>query len=371
MKQKEFKSAQILNSTNFFNPLFNLNVMKNRLSVLVLALFATSVAAFGQALPGTKAVPLSCVLNDPLNPVAGRPYDYSAIINPTGGSAYWYATKSTTFTTAGVRVATEIPANGTAIETGATNYQTSAVSPTSPTTTRVTWTSAGLDGVNATTSPLFMVVEYAGPTCANNLKVMQIIPKIAFTVDITNMTHGATPTSLAYGAAESQCYANVASAVFNAGKMDFDYGVNVLYFEVIGANFTGLYKPTLKLSGLQGTQTADIDWGYAVGTYSNNLTTNSAAPSVTTPQFTVTTTDPKTDEGVSIYVRVTIKNHGWEGLGNDNITLAVEAVDGTSAANKDVDPDCTTFTDFGDIAMQTLNARPTITAGTPMVPQNP
>lgn len=345
--------------------------MKKQLSILVFALLSTSAATFGQALPGTKAVPLSCVLNDPLNPVAGRPYDYSAIINPTGGSAYWYATKSTTFTSAGVRVATEIPADGVSIATGATNYQTSAVSPTSPTTTSVTWTSAGLDGVNATTAPLFMVVEYAGPTCANNMKVMQIIPKNAFTVDITNMVHGAAPTPLAYGVAESQCYANVASAIFNAGKIDIDYGVNVLYFEVIAANFTGSYKPTLKLTGLQGTQTADIDWGYAIGTYSNNLLTNQTGSPILTSQFTVATTAPKTDEGVSIYVRVTIKNHGWEGLGNDNITLAVEAVDGTATANKDVDPDCTTFTDFGDLAMQTLNARPAVTPGTPMIPQNP
>jgi len=370
MKQKELKSAQNLNTSNYFNSLFNLNVMKNQFAILVLALIATSAAAFGQALPGTKAVPLSCVLNDPLNPVAGRPYDYSAIINPTGGTSYWYATKSTTFTTAGVRVATEIPADGVSIATGATNYRTPAVSPTSPTTTNVTWTSAGLDGVNATTTPLFMVVEYAGPTCANNMKIMQIIPKIAFTVDITNMAHGAAPTSLAYGVAESQCYANVASAVFNAGKIDIDYGVNVLYFEVIGANFTGSYKPTLKLTGLQGTQTADIDWGYAIGTYPSNLVTNQAGSPFTTSQFTVTTSAP-TDQGVSIYVRVTIKNHGWEGLGNDNITLAVEAVDGTAAANKDVDPDCVTYTDFGDFAMQTLNARPTVTPGTPMIPQNP
>ncbi len=211
---------------------------------------AATATVFGQALPGTKAVPLTCAANDPLNPIAGRPYDYTAIINPTGGTAYWYATKSTTFTTAGARVAVEIPADGAAIATGAVNYRTSAVSATSPTKTTVTWTSAGLDGVDATTKPLFMVVEYAGATCADNLKVMQILPKVAFTVDITNMKHGATPTPLAYGTAENQCFDKVQSAKFNAGKIEIDYGTNVLYFEVIGANFTGTYKPTLKLSGI-------------------------------------------------------------------------------------------------------------------------
>jgi hypothetical protein len=344
--------------------------MKKQLIILS-SLLALNSAVFSQALPGTKAVPLTCDLSNPLQPVAGRPYNYSAVINPTGGTAYWYATKSTSFMTGGTRSATEIPADGTSILSGATNYMTSATSSSSPTSTTVTWTSAGLDGVDASAKPLFMVVEYAGPTCANNVKVMQIIPKIAFTVDITNMKNGATPTPLAYGEAESQCYANVASATFNAGKVDIDYGVNVLYFEVIAANFTNSYKPTLKLTGLQGTQTATIDWGYTAGTYSSNLITDQTGASITTPEFTVNTNSPKTDEGVSIYVRVTIKNHGWEGTGDDNISLAVEAVDGTATANKDVDPDCTTYSPFGDIAMQTLKARPAVTAGTPLVPQNP
>ena len=338
--------------------------MKKQIFILIMAVFAASFStAYGQALPGTKAAGLSCTFTDPLNPVAGRAYDYSAIINPVGGSSYWYATKSTTFMTAGSRVATVIPADGVLIANGALNYGISAVSPTSPTTTNVTWTSAGLAGIDAT-HPLFMVVEYSGPTsCANNIKVMQILPKIAFTVDITNMIHGATPTSLAYGTAESQCYDNVGSASFNAvsGKVDIDYGTNVLFFEVIGANFTGSYKPTLKLSGLQGTQTATIDWGYAAGTIATNLVTDVAAPGVTTPQFIVATSEAATNDGVSIYVKVTVKNHGWEGLANDAIKLAVEAVDATVAANKDVDQDCTTTTDFGDEAIQTLNARPTVT----------
>lgn len=346
--------------------------MKKQILFLIVAIIAATTTAFGQALPGTKAVALTCPATDPLNPIAGRPYDYSAVINPTGGTGFWYATKSTTFTTAGARVATEIPADGVSIATGATNYRTSAVSPTSPTKTTVTWTSAGLDGVNSTTAPLFMVLEYAGASsCSDNLKIMQIIPKIAFTVDITNMVHGATPTSLAYGVAENQCFDKVGSAKFVAGKVEIDYGTNVLYFEVIGANFTGSYKPTLKLSGLLGTQTATIDWGYTPVTIATNLVTDVAAPGVTTPQFTVATSQPTTNEGVSIYVKVTVKNHGFEGLADEPITLAVEAVDGTTTANKDVDPDCLAFTDFGDLAMQTLNLRPLVTTTPVSLPQVP
>ena len=286
--------------------------MKKQILFLIVASFASTATTFGQALPGTKPVPLACTFNDPINPVAGRAYDYSAIINPTGGTSYWYATKSTTITTAGVRVAVEIPADGMLIAIGATNYRTSAVSPTSPATTNLTWTSEGLAGIDAT-HPLFMVVEYTGPTCANNTKVMQILPKVAFTVDITNMTHGATPAPLPYNTPENQCYADVSSAIFNAGKMDYDYGTNVLYFEVIGANFTGTYKPTLRLSGLQGSQTATIDWGYTAGAIGINLVTDVVAPGVTTAQFTVTTTEPSTADGVSIYLCKSNCQKSWLG----------------------------------------------------------
>lgn len=360
--------------------------MKKQAIALVSLLMAINSVVLGQALPGTPSRPLTCPLTDPLQPVAGRPYDYSAVINPTGGTAYWYATKSINFITGGVRPAgIEIPADNTNNNILSSldplvlsNYMKPAVSPSSPTTTRVTWTSKVLDGVNATTAPLFMVVEYTG-SCANNVKVMQIKPKIAFTVDIANMAHpvapSTIPTPLAYGAVESQCYANVASAKFNAatGNIDIDYGVNVLYFEVIAANFTDSYKPTLKLTGLQGTQTATIEWGYTNGTYPTLAgTANQSGSPITTPQFTVNTNYPKTDLGVSIYVRVTIKNNGWEGLNNDNITLAVEAIDGTLTGNKDIQPDCTiSATTFEDFAMQTLNKRPTVTPGTPMLPRNP
>ncbi len=138
---------------------------------LILLLLTTGMAvtsALGQtAVTGSAPQPVSCT-NDPLHPIAGKPYDYSAIINPAGGTTYWYATKSTTFITAGVRSAVEIQADGTAISSGATNYRTSGAAATSPSTAKVTWTSAGLKGVDDTANPLFMVLEYKGsgtPSC--------------------------------------------------------------------------------------------------------------------------------------------------------------------------------------------------------------
>lgn len=344
--------------------------MKKQLFIFLMAVGSLSLNhAFGQAVPGTAPRPLSCDLTDPLAPVAGRPYTYQATIAPANGTTYWYATKSTTFMNAGARVATQINADGTNIATGATNYMTSASGVSSPSSTTVTWTSAGIMGVTAA-NPLFMVLEYTG-TCANNMKVMKIVPKNAFTVDITNMTHGATPAPLAYDVAESQCYANVASSSWDAAlnNITIDYGVNTMYFEVIAANFTGSYKPTFQLTGLNGTQTADIDWGIAIGAYPNSLGTGLTGATVTAGPATVNTTVPSTANGVSIYVRVTIHNHGWEGLANNNISLAVEAVD--AAGNKDVDATCAIGAGFEDIATQTLNARPTVTGAptTPFLPQ--
>ncbi len=350
--------------------------MKKQIFILVIAIFASVATAFGQnAVKGSAPTALLCT-PDAANPIAGQPYDYSAAINPAGGTAFWYATKSTTFTTAGARVATIIPNDGVALSAAAATPYATAITPASdPTKVTVTWTSAGLAGIDATTNPLFMVVEYAGPTCANNIKVIQIIPKIAFTVDIANMkapvAPATVPTLLGLGVAESQCFANVASAVFNAGKVDIDYGVNTLYFEVIAANFTGSFKPTLKLGGLLGSQTATIAWGYTPATAAANAAGGGAAPGFDSSQITalVDPTVTNTSTGVSIYVAVTISNHGYEGLSNEDVTLAVEAVD--AQGNADVDPDCTTITPYGDITTSTLNLRPTVTTTPVSLPQNP
>ena len=367
------KTINNLNNKQFKNQ-FNLLkqiVMKKQLLLLIVAFFAVTTA-FGQAVnnPAILPVPLTCTTNDPLNPIAGKPYNYEAIIAPTGGTAYWYATKSTTFTTGAARVATEIPADGVAILNTATNYRTSAVAGTSPTSTNVTWTSAGLAGVTAT-NPLFMVVEYDNSAvgCANNIKVMKIVPKVAFTVDITSLKHDDEST-LAYGTAESQCFDDVQSVTYVDPNIVIDYGTNVLYYEVVAANFTDSYLPTFQISGLSGSQEVSVDWGYSKGAYTNNLLTDvAAAATVTTPQATVLTSATSTTNGVSIYVRVTVKNNGFEGTTNQNIALAVEAVD--AQANADVDVDCSTITAYGDIATQTLNARPSVTAGTPQIPQIP
>ena len=347
--------------------------MKKQILILILALFAISFSsAYGQAVhdPAIDAIPVTCA-NGPLNPIAGRPYDYLAEIAPVAGMAYWYATKSTTFTTNGVRVATEIPADGVAIAAGATNYRTLAAAPASPTQTQVTWTTAGLAGVGYPASPLFMVIEYAGPTCANNMKVMKIQPVNAFTLDITNIEN-ATGTTLGYGTAEDQCVDIVRSSSYDAAldNITIDYGADTLFFEVIAANFTGTYTTKIQVTGVQGTQTFDLDWGYVRGTYDQPVVAGQASGLYTSPDQTVATAATNTEHGVSIYTRVIVHNHGFETLAATPISVAVEGHDANN--NPDVLPaTCAPGAGFEDIAMQTINPRPAVTPGTPMLPQKP
>ena len=336
------------------------------LLVLLTGMVATSV--LGQtAVTGSAPKPITCT-DDPLHPIAGKPYDYTAILSPAAGSTYWYATKSTTFVTAGARTATEIQTSLTTILSTATNYRTVATSATSPTKTTVTWASEVLKGVDAT-NPLFMVLEYKGPTCSNNMKVYQILPKNAFTVDILNIkSNGLTP--LAYGTTDTQCYADIASAKYDAptSKMVYDYGINKLYFEVVAANFTGSFTPSFKLSGLKTGQKALVELT-ADKTFATGLTALGAEQSATTGTplvfagTAVTPSSTVTDmtKGISIYLRVTVTNGLYEGLTDDKVVMAVEAVNINNEPDIDNATCAAPASPYEDTAEQTLNMRPTVT----------
>ncbi len=359
-------SERPISIIKIFTPLIILFMKHLMLLLLVTGMVAAT--AYGQPFAVTGSAPQTTTCtDDPLHPIAGKPYDYSAIINPTGGTSFWYATKSTTFVTAGARVATEIPADGVSILAGATNYRTSGASAASPTKTNLTWTSAGLKGVDASANPLFMVLEYKGPTCSNNLKVYQILPKNAFTVDILNIkNNGLTP--LAYGTNDTQCFADIASARFDVptSKMVYDYGVNKLYFEVIAANFTGSFTPSFKISGLKTGQSALVEWTVDK-TFASGLTALGAAQNATNGAdlsfagTAVNTTVPNTTLGVSVYVKVTVTNGLYEGLSDDNITMAVEGVNAAGEADIDNATCAAPASTYEDTAVQTLNMRPTVT----------
>ena len=332
--------------------------MKKQILFFVLALITLGLgSAFGQANHTSSPKDLVSCSNDALHPFAGKPYDYSVTTAPGTGKYTWWATTVPSFITAGVlqNTAANVKVSPDVVATTPADYN-SATSTAS--TIQLTWGSDILAAAMATTpTPTFVAVYYTGTTCADNLKVYQVEPINAFTVDITNVKND-TKAPLAYGTAETQCYAKVQSAIWNpgTGKMVYDYGTNYLYFEVVAANFTGTWIPTFTLSALEAGQTAAIVWDYSTS-FTSPITVTSGTPSATP----VTTALTNTSAGVSIFVKVTISNRTWEGLADKSVTLAVTGTN--SASQRDV-----IFNDCANsdtnTAIQTLKLRPTVTDNT-------
>jgi hypothetical protein len=124
-----------------------------------MAIFAVTFS-FGQSVHHSNPQALTCTAG-PLNPIAGVPYNYTATLAPDQGTAYWYATQSTTFITNGVRSATEQTIGGSFVS-AATNYQTATAGAASPNTSTITWNAVGLNTVTPA-NPLFVVIDYTAP----------------------------------------------------------------------------------------------------------------------------------------------------------------------------------------------------------------
>lgn len=348
--------------------------MKKQIIILLLALFAGFTTAYGQAIHGSDAQPLNlanCAI-DALHPIAGVPFEYSAFVDPELGSAYWYATTATTFIQGGARVPNIEELIGAGVVADALNYMDDNMGDTSPTTTTITWTTGGLAAVDAD-NPLFVVIEYTAPPtdCSNNMKAYLLDPVNAFTVDIMNWDPTNTLPS-GYGVLEEQCYDEIESAVYDIGlgMMDYDFGTNIMYFEVIAANFTESFTPDFQISGLHDNQDALLEYGVTNGIYGVSLGSVTGAGTHTLNGNPVTTVETNTSMGVSIYVRLTISNNDYEGLTTDAVTLAVEGTNSVGEPDVEND-DCDTIVPFGDTATQNLMLRPTITPNTPggFVPQ--
>ena len=342
--------------------------MKKQIFILVMV-FLSATATFGQMKKGSDPQPLSCTPG-PLNPMAGVPYDYSATLVPTGGNFTWWATKDVDFIKSIAGVATNNLATklsvGTDLTATSANYGI-AGGTTNASTVNITWSGATLAGTTEL-SPTFVVMQNdaTGTNCANNLKVYQIKPINGFTVDIKNMDQAKAP--LAYAASYSTCVSKIASAKYDSGTKAIitDYGTNILYFEVVAANFTGSYTPSFQVSGLQTGQSVTsldlfTDAAFATTAIATTLTTgvySTSAPVTVDPSVT------NTSVGVSLYVRLTIANGTYETLTDEPVTLAVN---GTNAAGeKDVlNTDCAQQTNFEDISIQTITARPKVTAVAP------
>ena len=342
--------------------------MKKQIFILVMVLFAATTV-FGQMKKGSDPQPLSCTPG-PLTPMAGVPYDYSALVVPANGNFTWWATKDVDFIKAGVNnLATKLSV-GSDLTAASANYGIPGGT-TNASTVNITWSGATLAGTTDL-SPTFVIVQNdaTGTNCANNLKVYQIKPINGFIVDIKNINQAMAP--LAYVAPYSFCVSSIASAKFSGGAIVTDYGTNVMYFEVVAANFSGSYTPAFQLSGLDPGQSVTslelfTDPAFAttaIPTTLAGVTYSPAAPVAVDGSVSNTST------GVSLYVKLTIANGTYETLTDEPVTLAVN---GTNAAGeKSVDnTDCSKPSNFNDVATQTLLARPKITAVAPGVFVNP
>lgn len=335
------------------------------LSIFLLALLASTSAAFGQALSGSAPRGNACV-DDALHPIAGKKYRYQLIANPTGGDFQWWATKDPTFVQtdgSGVRTYNNDASNLLTVANGdiisvSSHYN---VATKDSNYVDIIWTDALLSNTVYNTNPTFVTTLYNNAVCADNLKVYQLDPIKAFTVDILNYD-GVTP--LAYDVIDDQCIDNVSSATFSGGSMSYLYGENVFVYEVIAANFTASYTPAFVVSGLNAVQTSVVQWTYDAPSTWGGATVWHAETDV------VNTSVANTSNGVSIYVRVTVTNNNYEGLAALTFDLAVDGQNSVGEWDVDngdgtaCDQSSISGADQADVAQQTINPRPSLIEGT-------
>lgn len=308
---------------------------------------------------GTTPTAVSCATNDPLKPIIGKTYTYTATGNPADGNFQFFATNATTFMTAGALNLTGAYTAGNQLVSAGATYNK-----TDNTTNNVTiaWS-------NTAAATSFLVAHYKNKTgagsdnCANdNIKVWKITPKNAFTIEFRNIDKTKTTNDTTKDKIDV-CFGKVASASYDTAsdKMVYDYGEQKLYYELIVANYDKTFKPTFQIDGLDAAQVASLKWGVD----KTSINTSVALKTGTTNEFELPriTADAaaKPEEGVSIYLELTIANKTFEGIADKIITLKGDATTGANDTIKDVKfDDCNERTAFDARIEQTLKARPTV-----------
>lgn len=344
--------------------------MKKQLFILVLALVAGVTMSFGQttsSLPSGGAITpptprgfdVGILTSDALHPVAGTPYTYSVTVpNPSGTKSYkWIVTQEQTFLTTGVLNTTNAESvGGTHIAAAGAELNATTVEPaTSGEDIVITWKSF----IHDPAKPVFVViyVENNDATCVTqNVKVYQIEPVNSFTLDIANVQIDGTVT--AYGTDYSTCVSNIASAVYSAGGVVYDFGTDYLFYTITAANFTGSWALDMQLAGLASGQTATLDWAYS------NAPNTWTAYTLGTPA-TVNAQDPTGTVGAAgecIIVRVTVAHQKEEVLAAQTVTLSVDGISNTLPDLHYVTGLADGFTN--DLANHIMKPRPTIQSTT-------
>lgn len=362
--------------------------MKKHFLFLLLGLLTLGFTkSYGQLVPRA----ITCLPADALHPIAGQSYTYSITVpTPIVGTkkVLWYATQDPNFITAGtLNTATAETTAGKLLAVAGAGYN---VQTDAKLSMDLTWKSINYNAAN----PIFVVVNVInddGSCTPNNLKVYEIQPVNAFTLDIANINGGSTLAG--YGSNVNICLPNVVSAIYNSvsKKVEYDYGQNYLYYEVVAANWSGQWRPKVRLTGLDPNEKITVEWSkdktFAAGVNAmagpvrsvlaaDNLDYTSAV-NVTTAAASVGSA------GESIYIRVTLDHADagkmYEGLTDEAVSLAVDGniyfesapgtwdVVGPGDVHHDNGPGtaspCPGLTVDGfanDIALQTVKARPDV-----------
>lgn len=374
------------NKFNFYSRL-NFTTMKKQilfLAFFILAVLASITDSYGQMPASTigteSATCTSGGKDSPLNPKPGKAYNYSVNIGNTGAitgvvSDYlWWATKNpqfvigTTTPTTSPNWADRLTVGGGLIAAGANYGQATG----GTATMSITWSPSTLAlteyqgaGSPPAKSPTFVAVMAKG-ACADNIQVWEINPMPAFTVDITNFDRTKTVAEN-YGNTISSCVSPVVSATYNTGtkKVDMDYGLNTLYFEVVSANFVGSWTPTITVDGLSlgETASATIHYSYAGAIAGTGVieTLNFPADGTTVVGTTALgSTVSDTSSGVSFWLALTVDHNKYETLAASTIRVTIDGMDTTGQWDLLNNCDDAAGPDDNDYAEQVITPRPDI-----------
>jgi hypothetical protein len=377
---KEYQFYHKNQNSNFYRHLI-FKIMKKQilfLAFFILAILASTTNSFGQvAVHWSIPQPFTCVA-DPLHPIPGVKYTYSAsVVDPSApaGDGEWrfWATTDPNFITdnSGTPVfnyGSALTVGPNELITASTDYNIAIGDPAvnKDGTIDITWSQTILDATKYQVTPTFVVAYYVNNAgCTDNIKVWELDPKNGFIVDIIPMDPANFVASRdAYGANPNTCVDLVESVTYTAGSLDYDFGDNYLYFEFVAANFTGSWTPRFDLQGLNAAQ-AWTSTEYTLATPD----TWGGTPPTWTPLVSGTTSiaaDPTITDmtlGVSVFVRVKVDHNEFENILGETLTMVLDGQ--LPNGNWDVDntdctqPDPTAFDEL-DKATTTLTPRPDI-----------
>ncbi len=324
--------------------------------------FGSIAMVSGQTIPR----PPNC-LDTPLHPKVGKEYSYSvSIASPytTPQTFDWYVTDNPGFIAGSTLITTNILPNSKEYIDAGTGYHNTV---TGTNTITIKWTGKAV--INAKTKPYFLVIQYKGTNgtlCeAMNMRAYKIEPYNAFTLDITNM-NGAIDLGLDgsnVAVIRRMCAKDILSASYDGMKMVYDYGVNELIYKVVATNFAGSWIPTVKISGLAGSQSiGSIEWSTTTTFSGTNLFTKNA-DSWTPGNKILAPADNLTEDGEIVYFKVLVQNNDYEGIIDSSIILSLNGVceDGTEDVHY---ADCLPDGFSNDFTTQQIMARPVITSNT-------